>query len=65
MTNTQPNVDPKGLYGTNEAADALGVHNTTICRWHRQGILKGGHRRCNGHSVFSGEEIIRFWKSMM
>lgn len=65
MTNTIPNVDPKGLYGTVKAAEALQVHKTTICRWHKEGKLAGRYRRHNGYSVFTGEEIIRFWKSMM
>lgn len=65
MIRNIPKVDPHGLYETKETAGALEVHKSTICRWHREGKLRGRIRKCNGHSVFSGEEIIRFWKSMI
>ena len=65
MVNTTPNVNPDGRYELKAASEALGIDRTTLCRYRRDGLIKATVRRSNKRAIYSGAEIIRFWKSMM
>lgn len=65
MTKTKPNVEPEGKYELKAAAEALGIHKATLCKYHRDGLIKATLRRCNHRTIYSGAEIIRFWNSVM
>lgn len=63
MTAIIPNVEPKGWYELKEAAAALGVDKSTLCRYQQKGFIRCSHRKHNGRRIYSGSEIIRFWRS--
>lgn len=65
MTKTIPNVDPDGKYELKAAAEALGIHKATLCKYHRDGLIRATRRRCNRRAIYSGAELIRLWKSVM
>lgn len=64
MTFKPPAVTLAGQYGTNEAAEALGVSRKTLKRWRDGGLIKF-HRHKTGRAYFLGRDIIRFWQSKM
>lgn len=65
MIKVKPSVNPQGRYQISDTAGALEVHISTVDRWTRAGIMKCGIRRTNGRRVWTGEEIIRVWQTMM
>lgn len=50
-------------YELKAAADILGVSKSTVLRWTRQGLLKCSIRRSNGRRVWTGAELLRFWRA--
>lgn len=65
MTETMPKVDPKGRYELKAAAEALQLNRATLCRYRNEGLIKAERRISNGRTVYTGAEIIRFWKATM
>lgn len=65
MTETMPKVDPKGRYELKAAAEALELNRTTLCHYRKKGLIKAERRVTNGRAVYTGAEIIRFWKATM
>lgn len=64
MTNILPPVDPKGNYELKAASEALCVSKSTLLRWTQQGFIRCSIRKSNKRKVWSGEALIKFWKSV-
>ncbi len=64
MINSLPSVDPKGVYELKAASESLEVSKSTLLRWTQQGFIRCSIRRSNKRKVWTGEAIIKFWKSM-
>lgn len=65
MIETMPKVDPKGRYELKAAAEALQLNRATLCQYRNRGLIKAERRVTNGRAVYTGAEIIRFWKATM
>ena len=63
MTTNTPKVKPDDKYELRETAQLLGVHATTVLRWTRIGLLRCSIRRINGRRVWTGKEILSFWRA--
>jgi dCMP deaminase len=48
------------MLDSNEAADRLGVHRQTLCRWVVRGMIRPEKVEAHGKHLFSEEEIERF-----
>jgi len=62
MITTEPQVDPRGLYGLKDAAAALMVAPSTITRAVNLNTIECSIRRSNGRRVFTGQNIINYWR---
>lgn len=62
MIKTQPNVSPSARYELREVAELLGVHKASILRWTKEGKMKSTARQVNSRKVWTGAEILRFWR---
>ena len=67
MVNEQPNISPTARYGIGEAAKILGIDRKTLRRHTNTGTtgIECRYRKCNGRKVYTGQEIIRFWRALM
>lgn len=63
MVTNEPNVQYLERYSLAMTAKILGVSPSTIKRWTRAGKMKCSHRQINNRPTWSGEEILRVWKS--
>lgn len=63
MTSAEPKIPKAGQFSIKETAEILGASRTTIWRWTKMGYLKAKYHRVNKRPFFTGDEIIRFWKS--
>ena len=63
MTRFQPDVVPEGRYELKEAAAALQIDRSTLLRQTYKGKIRCGIRRSNGRRVWTGAEIIRYWRA--
>ena len=63
MIHTNPNADPQGRYGVEDAANLLGIHRCTLWRWVRKGWIKPMVRKINNRIVFRGCDIISAWEA--
>lgn len=62
MNRTQPDVIPTARYELREVAHLLGVHKASVLRWTKQGKIKNTARQLNSRKVWTGAEILRFWR---
>lgn len=65
MVADEPDVIPSARYTARETAQYLGVSPSTVRRWTRIGLMRCNYRRINRRPVWTGEEIIRAWKSII
>lgn len=63
MTQTQPMVAPEGRYELKQAAEALGINRSSLLRHTHAGRIKCSIRKSNGRRVWTGAELIRFWRA--
>lgn len=63
MTQIQPNVFPEGRYELKQAAEALKIDRSTLLRYTHRGKIRCNIRKSNGRRVWTGAEIIRFWRA--
>lgn len=61
VTNT-PSINPTAKYELRDVASALEVHKTTVLRYAKAGLLPFSIRRSNGRRVWSGADILKFWR---
>jgi len=54
-----------GLLTTSDAARLLGISNTTLLNYERQGILKPSFVLQSGHRRYTEEQISQFKKSLL
>jgi len=64
MTSREPHINPSDLYQLKEAAAILGVAQSTLHRYEKEGICKASIRRTNGRRVWKGSELIRCWRTI-
>ena len=62
MKKQQPNVTLSARYELREVAELLGVHKATVLRWTQEGKMKCTTRQINSRKVWTGAEIMRFWR---
>ena len=62
MIQTTPNVTPTARYELREVAAILAVNKATVLRWTAQGKLIAVKRKLNNRRVWTGTEIMRFWR---
>ena len=65
MTPKLPNVDKDARYTLAETASILEVSPSTIIRWTRAGKIQCRYRKVNHRPIWTGEEILRAWKSIV
>lgn len=65
MIKEKPNIDPTSRFELREVALILGAHKASILRWTRMGKLHCTQRRINNRRVWTGAEILRFWRTEM
>lgn len=65
ITATCPNVERDGYYTATATAAALGMHRNSILNYTMRGLLSCEFRPETARKVYSGAEIIRFWKSRL
>lgn len=59
-------VDPRARYSIAETCRILGIHRDTLLRYTRLNYIMCGYFRTGDvrpQRFYTGEEIIRFWKS--
>lgn len=65
MIYVKPEVELSAMYSLSETALKLQVSPSTIIRWTRAGLMRCQFRRINRRPVWSGEEIVKIWKTMI
>jgi len=65
MTTEEPKVTEKGRYNVTETCAILGVHRNTLRRYTESGLIKAGFRRVSARKFYTGEDILKFWRSVL
>ena len=63
MIQNKPNVAPEGRYELKQAAASLEIDRSTLLRYTYKGKIRCSIRKSNGRRIWTGAEIIRFWKA--
>lgn len=65
MVNEEPTVSPTSQYSIGEAAKILGIHRNTLRKYTNTGPagIRCKFKKSNNRKVFTGFEIVKFWKS--
>lgn len=63
MVKNKPNIHPDARLELKEAAAVMQVQKGTILRWTNSGKLKCSIRRANNRRVWSGKDLISFWRA--
>ena len=64
MIAEQPNIIPTALYEVGAASKALRISYQTLYRYTKAGICKASLRKSNGRMVWSGNELIKCWRTV-
>lgn len=65
ITATKPNVSLDGRYTVTQTCKALGIHRNTLARYTASHAIKCSYRKADHRKVYTGENIIRLWKSQL
>ncbi len=65
MIHGKPEVELSAKYSLSETALKLQVSPSTIIRWTRSGQMRCQYRRINRRPVWTGEEILRIWRTII
>lgn len=63
MIEREPIVDVNGKYELLAVSSILQVSRSSVLRWTKKGLMRCNVRRCNNRKVWSGSEILRFWRA--
>lgn len=62
MTTNEPQVAINGRYSVTQASALLGVHRNTINNYANSGRLKYHLTRYTFRKVFTGRDLLNFWR---
>lgn len=65
ITCTEPIVSETGRYNVTETCKILGIHRDTLQKYTNSGYIKCGYRKSTCRKFYTGNEIVRFWKSQL
>ncbi len=65
VTALEPQVAPTGRYTVGQTCKHLGIHRNTLRKYTDAGYIKCSFRRETARKIYTGQEILRFWKSLL
>ena len=65
MIQQEPAVVKTARYELREAAKILQVSASSISKWTAAGLMRAQRKRLNGRRCWTGEELLRAWRSLI
>lgn len=69
ITSSLPKVETTSMYGVMETCNILGISRNTLSKYSQLSVKEGGivprYRPATKKKVYTGAEILRFWKTQM
>ena len=62
MNPVWPDIPQSAVYPIGKAAEILGISTRHLLRLATSGVIKFTVNRRNGRKMFSGKELLRYWR---